>query len=167
MAIVRTGESAYDIEMRKWETPKHQGGFAPDGYEAFPKMVYRAERREDKGGKAMCMDMAGALYSTDPVVQAQAEAFTAKCQRIVNSAGELDRARAEGWCESPQAALAALETHAQAMATVAAEVQFGVQRMSALAQREHAALDAATDAVLTDVPAPKRRPGRPAKAVGV
>ena len=166
MSIVRTGESAYDIEMQKWDTPKRLGGFGPDGFEAFPRMVYRAERREDKGGKVMCMDVEGSLYSTDPVVQARAEAFTNKCQRIVSSEGEYLRAQGEGWCASPADALQAIEKHAQAMATAAAEVNYSVQRMSDKAQREHAAFDAETDGVVADVPAPKRKPGRPAaKAV--
>jgi len=165
MSIVRSGETAYDIEMQKWDTPKRMGGFGPDGFEAFPKMVYRAERREDKGGKVMCMDVEGSLYSTDPVVQARAEAFTNKCQRTVMSEGEYDRARGEGWCESPKAALESIEKHAQSMATAAAEVNYDVQRMSDKARREHAFLDASTDGVVAEVPVPKRKPGRPVKAV--
>lgn len=157
MGIVSTGESAYDLEVQKWNTPKRLGGMAPDGYEPFPKMLYKAHRREN--GKVMCMDM-DALYASDMNIVAKAEAFNSSCLLTVKSEGEWQRAKAQGWCDSPADALEAHEKHAQAIAQAAAEVNYSVQRMSDKAQREHAEADAATDAPVTDV---KRKRGRPAK----
>lgn len=162
MGIVRNAEptTEYEKETHKWDTPKRLGGMGPDGYEAFPKMVYKAHRREN--GKVMCLDM-DTLYAGDMNVVAKAEAFNRTCQLIVQSEGELDRARNTGWCDSPASAVADIEKHAQAIAQAAAEAAYSVQRMSDLAQREHAAADADTDAPITDViPAPRKR-GRPAK----
>src|SRR5687768_874115 len=142
MGVVRNSEptTAYEIEMHKWDTPKRLGGYRCDGYEPFPKMVYKAHRREN--GKVMCMDM-DALYASDMNIVARAEAFNASCMRTVNSQGELDRARNEGWCDSPTAALEIHEKHQQAIATAAAEAAYSVQRMSEQARAEHKAADAA------------------------
>jgi hypothetical protein len=128
---------------------------APDGREEFPKMLYKAHRREN--GKVMCMDM-DALYAADMSVAARAEAFNRSCQMIVRSEGENDRAKNDGWCESPQDAIDAQEALAQDIAKAAAEVAYSVQRMSEQAQREHKEADLATDAPVTDVAAPARGP---------
>jgi hypothetical protein len=172
MGIVRTGTSAYDRELAKWDTPRNQRvkdaegnetdvmGMGAIGHEPFPKMVYKAHRREN--GKVMCMDL-DAIYAIDLAVQARAEAFNRTCQLTVNSEGELLRAKDQGWCDSPDDALAYHERLQQDIAIAAAEEANRVRTMSEKAQREHAELDAATDAPVTDVPAPKRRPGRPPK----
>lgn len=155
MAIVRTGESEYDKELQKWDTPKRMGGFGPDGHEPFPRMVYKAFRRDN--GKVMCMDM-DALYAQDMNTVAKADAFNRSCTLVVKSEGEWERAKSQGWCDSPADALEAHEKHAQAIAQAAAEVNYSVQRMSEKAQREHRAADEATEDPVTDVAAPARGP---------
>lgn len=157
MGIVRNAEptTEYEKELHKWNTPKRLGGYAPDGYEAFPKMLYKAHRREN--GKVMCMDM-DALYAADMNVQARAEAFNNSCQLTVKSEGEMERALSDGWCRTPADAIEAHEKHQRAIAQAAAEAAYAVQRMSDKAQAEHKAADAATEHPLTDVPAPKRGP---------
>jgi hypothetical protein len=149
MPIVRTGESAYDKELELWNTPKRNGGYAPDGYEPYPKMLYKAHRREN--GKVMCMDL-DAIYAVDPAKQALADAFNRTCQRTVNSDGEHLRAKADGWCDSPDAALAVHEQLQQDIATAAAEANHSVRSMSEKARAEFAAADADTEHPLTDVP---------------
>jgi hypothetical protein len=155
MGIVRNAEptTEYEKELHKWNTPKRLGGFNTDGAEQFPMMVYKAHRREN--GKVMCLDME-ALYAADMNVQLRAEAFNKTCTRIVNSPGEFDRARSDGWAESPAEALEYHEMHARAMAQAAAEAAYTVQNMSAKAKKEFAAADAATEEPLADVPAPKK-----------
>lgn len=162
MAVVRNAEptTAYEIEMHKWDTPKRDGGYAPNGYEPFPLMLYKAHRREN--GKVMCMDM-DALYAADMNIVAKAEAFNNSCMLVVNSETERDRAVANGWRTSPKDALEYQESLARDIAQAAAETNWSVQRMSEKAQREHAALDAETEDPVADVPAPKRKPGRPVK----
>lgn len=159
MPIVRTGETEFDKEMAKWDTPKRLGGFAPDGYEPFPKMLYKAHRREN--GKVMCMDM-DALYATDLAVAARAEAFNNTCMTTVGNQQELDRELANGWRHSPKDALDYQEALAQDISKAAAEVNYSVQRMSDKAKSEHARADASTDAPVVDVvAAPKKRGRKP------
>lgn len=157
MAVVRNAEptTAYEIEMHKWDTPKREGGYGADGYEPFPTMVYKAHRRDN--GKVMCLDM-DALYAADMNVVARAEAFNNSCMMEVKDQSALERALSNGWRPSPQAALDYQESLARDIAQAAAEANYGVQRMSEKAQREHKALDAATDAPVADVPAPKKAP---------
>lgn len=154
MPIVRSGESEHDKELAKWDLPKRMGGYGPDGYEPYPRMLYKAHRREN--GKVMCMDMS-ALYGTDMAEMARAEAFNASCQKIVQSEEQYRLAKGQGWCDTPQDALALHEQQAQELATAAAEAAYSVRRMSEKAQREHAEADAATEHPLTDI-APKKAP---------
>lgn len=159
MPIVRSGETDHDKEMARWDLPKRMGGYGPDGFEPYPRMLYKAHRRDN--GKVMCMDMS-ALYGEDMATVARAEAFNASCQKVVQSEDQYLIAKGQGWCDTPTAALEAFEQQQQALAQAAAEVNYQVRRMSEAAQREHAEADAATDAVLADgVPVPKRKPGRP------
>lgn len=157
MPILRTGDSEYDKELKKWDTPKSQGGYGPDGFEPFPKMLYKAFRREDKGGKVMCGDM-DAVYASDPQRQVLAEAFNKQCQRTVRSQGEYEQAKNDGWCDSPADALAYHEKLQQDIAQAAAEAAYSVQRMSDKAQREYREADQASEHPTADVPAPKKAP---------
>jgi hypothetical protein len=160
MPILRTGESDYDKELAKWDLPKRLGGHNADGYEEFPRMLYKAFR--DETGKARCGDNRD-LYSTDPVVQARAIAFTAQCQLIVRSEDAKRLALSQGWRLTQQEALDTLEAYQQDIAKAAAEAAYAVQRMSAKAHAEYDAHDAASEALAVDVPAPKKKPGRPRK----
>ena len=53
MPVVYTPESEYKKELDRWNTPKRQGGFAPDGHEEFPLMLYKAFAYEKHGGKTI------------------------------------------------------------------------------------------------------------------
>lgn len=171
MGLVIQPETLYGRELAKWDRPRNQFvedengkreyGMNAVGEEPYPKMLYKAQRREN--GKVMVMDM-DALYALDPAVQARADAFNRSCQLTVQSEDEYRRAKDQGWRESPEIALAYYEALQQDIARAAAEANFDLQRMSEQAKREHAALDATTDAPVTDVPAPKRKPGRPKAA---
>lgn len=109
MGIVRTGESTYDKELAKWNTPKRAGGYQPDTPQLFPRMIYRAMKLES--GKVVCMDL-------DPITNEPRSA----CYRIVKSNDELQRAQGEGWVSgSPKEALDAFERQEQALGQAAAE----------------------------------------------
>lgn len=130
MAIIRTGETAYDKELAKWNTPKRLSGYNCDGYEAFPKMVYRAMKLEN--GKVVCCD-------PDPVTMEP----RIGTYRTVQSEDELRRAQAEGWIDgSPKDALEAFERQEQALGNAAAEA-------IAAAKSEKAARELAEVAELT------------------
>lgn len=144
MGIIRTGESAYDKEMAKWNAPKRMGGFRPDGYEAFPKMVYRAIKLPS--GKVVCCDL-------DPVTQEP----RAECSRTVHSEGELNRALNEGWIVGgPKVALDAFEQQEQALGNAAAEALAAAK--SEKAKREIDEMNALTMDHIPDVtPGKKKR----------
>ncbi len=146
MPIVRTGNAAWELEEAKWNTPKSQGGMRPDGFEPFPKMLYQAFKRDN--GKVQCMDP----YDED---------FSRRCYMTVNNEAELARAHGLGWSDTPQDALARFEQQEQELARAAAEAAFAAKRMSEKAQAELKAAEDATADHVADVPAPKRRPGRP------
>jgi hypothetical protein len=133
MGLVINPESEYAKELARWNTPKRDGGFGPDGYEPYPRMVYQAIARN---GKAEVGDPAD-------------EQFSARCQLIVRSEAEYDRARAQGWRATPTEALAHAEALQIAIATAAAEASFAAQRMTPKAQAERAALEAKTDKHVT------------------
>lgn len=161
MPIVRSGETEHGKELAKWDLPKRMGGYGADGFEPYPRMVYKAHRREN--GKVMCLDMA-ALYGEDMATVARAEAFNASCHKTVMSEEQYRLAKGQGWSDTPTEALELFERDAQSLATAAAEAAYQVQRMTDKARAEFETADAATEHPLADVPAPKRKPGRPVKA---
>lgn len=155
MAIVRTGESEYDKELEKWSLPKREGGYNANGYEAFPSMLYKAQRNH--AGKALVTDM-DAFYAVDMNAVARAEAFNRANQLTVGNQHELDRALSDGWRRSPDEALDHFEGLQQDIAQAAAEEAYRVKRMGEKAQAEYHAADEATDAPVAEVAAPKKAP---------
>lgn len=155
-----------------WDTPRnqrvrdHEGnetavfGKNAVGFEPYPQMLYKAFRHDK--GKAMCGDISG-LYTSDPVQQAKADAFTKRCQMIVRDEDEARRAKHDGWRASAQEALDLLEAQQQDIAQAAAEAAYATQRMTEKARREYDAHDAASEGPAIDVPAPRKKPGRKPK----
>lgn len=90
----------------------------PYRYEPYPKMIYRGVLKAN--GKHDFEDM------------------------IVNSDRELAAMKADGWVESPDHAVLGVEAQESAIANAAAENAFKAKRMSAKAQKELAAIEAAT-----------------------
>jgi hypothetical protein len=158
MPVVYSPESEYAKELARWDTPKRLGGMNANGFEAFPRMLYKAFPHPQLQGKVLCGDprMATGLYvdAKDIVV---AESFTRQCQRTVRDQEELDRASKEGWVCSPSEALAAYERAQQQVGEAAAEEAYRVQRMSAPAQAEFTAYEETTEAHVAEMPAPKRK----------
>jgi len=150
MPVIRTGDTEADRELAKWDTPRSLGGYRPDGYEPYPKMLYRAIRRED--GVVVCTDI-------DPKTGAMYGGTTC----VVEDRLEHERATRQGWRDDPQAALAHFEAERQDVAQAAAEEAFRVQRMSTKAKDEFQALETSDQIEhVTEVPAPRRK-ARPVK----
>lgn len=146
MPVIRTGETEADKELARWDTPKRDGGERANGYEPFPKMLYKAVQRKD--GVVVCTDV-------DPITGAMYGGTT----RIVQDEADLARALKAGWREGPVAALAHHEQERQQVGQAAAEEAFRVQNMGAKARAEFQALEA-SDQIdhVVDVPAPKKKP---------
>lgn len=170
MGIVRTGESEYDKELARWNTPRNKEvsgqpgvmGFGAVGYEEYPKMLYKAF--PDDTGKVKCGEPPPQmyLYADMPSYQraeAVAAAFTRRCQTTVKSAGEEDRAYADGWRPTQADALAYYEGLQQDIAQAAAEADFRAKRMTPAAQAELEAAHASTSDHVVDV-VPKKQGGR-------
>jgi hypothetical protein len=141
-------ESELGKELSKWDTPKRLGGMGPNGYEPYPRMLYKAFQRDN--GKVLCMEPPPSpyLFSTAEAHERAcmlAEGFTKQCQRTVESELEEERAKAEGWRNSPQDALEHYEALQRAIGDAAAEANFAAQRMTPKAQAERKAREAATD----------------------
>jgi hypothetical protein len=148
MPVIRTGDTEADKELQQWDRPKREGGYRADGYEPYPKMLYKAVRRPD--GVVVCTEVdpkTGAMYGGT--------------SRIVEDRREHDVARGQGWVEGPVAALARFEQERQGVAQAAAEEAFRVPRMGDKARAEFQALETSdTIEHVVDVPAPKKRPHR-------
>jgi hypothetical protein len=123
-------DSNFAKEMRKWDTPRSQGGMKPDGFLRFPAMLYKA-RRPDSGGP---------ILSVDP----RNESFSGSNQMTVNDQGEEERAIREGWRKSPEEAIAFAQSLEDAVSNAAAERQNADKRLSAKARAEAEAVDAST-----------------------
>jgi|TARA_R110001583_G_scaffold24809_5_gene90365 hypothetical protein len=159
MAIIQNPDSEYSREIEKWNTPKRQGGFAPNSHEDFPKMMYRAQ--PNANGKIMCGDPSAAVGDV------VGEAFSRSCQIIVRDEDEADGMVKKGWYDTPTLALDGYERDQRSIADVAAMRHFSDQKMSPVAQAEAKAVDDATHAHVPSVPAPRKKRGRPRKRVVV
>lgn len=96
-----------------------------------------------------------------PMTLFKAELGREQCQKtVVKSDRERERLGSQ-WQESPVEAKEVLEKMEREMAAAAAEHNAAVSKMSIKAQAEALAHDRSTDEMVTDVPAPKRGPGRP------
>ncbi|HYX82165.1 MAG TPA: hypothetical protein VE714_07220 [Gemmatimonadales bacterium] len=154
MSVVILPESDLGKELAKWDTPRSQGGMRPDGYEPYPKMLYKAHTRDN--GKVQCMEpvpVPSQFLTMEAYQHALAvhETFTRSCQLIVRSEAEHARATREGWRDSPTEAVAHVEALAREIADAAAEANFHAARMSDKAQREFKEANEATHEHVTDV----------------
>lgn len=151
MGIVINPESEYAKELHKWNTPKREGGYGANGYEAYPRMLYKAMQKAN--GQYACMEMPPPRWSFPGGIDgdnawgaaiASAEAFTAACQMTVRSEDEERQAKNSGWRNSPIAALDFAHQVEKDIANAAAEANFAAMRMSEKAQTERKKRDADT-----------------------
>lgn len=167
-------------EMAKWEQfpSKWTAGFPPGNpytYRQFPKMVYRAERFE---GNVIC----GAVQP-DPsmftsvgeynVALNKANALDSRCQRVVHTPEELQRAMEAGFRESPAEACEHAHARETRIANETAVRIYQDRNMSEAARAEAELVTQAEGGQHQPVITPekvaeakdgqKRRPGRPRK----
>lgn len=171
MGIVISDESEYGKELKKWDTPKRQGGMNANGYEEYPRMLFQA--RDEGNGKAEVHRMPPPRWAFPAGVTGdaewnqaclQAEDFTKRCQVIVRSDMEKANYLSRGWALTQDDALAVYEQQQETLAIAAAERLYSDQRLSTKARREADAVDRATDKHLGDLPVPRKKRGRKPKA---
>jgi len=169
--VILTAASRMGKELAKWEQfPTSYTGVRGPGnpyqYRMYPKMLYKAHRRQ--GGVIACMDpephpdsFIGVLNPgrAHELACAAAERFTASCQRIVQDQAEESRAHEDGWRESPEAAIQFVHERDRTISTAAAERAYTDARMSPAAQAEAKEAEKAHDDL--HLPAvPEKRRGR-------
>lgn len=128
-------------ERARWDRPKSQGGMRCNGFESYPKTLYKAGRPDHANVKIT-------------------ESIT------VRSEGEESVMFGQGWRPSQEDAIALVHAEHRDHATLAAERHYAESRMSEAAQREAAAVDASTIyhvPVIPETPI-RKRPGRKPKA---
>lgn len=166
MGVVINYESELGKELLKWEQfPKHMADGTvlqpgnPYTYRPYPKMLYKAQQW--RNGKMLTAAPAVSPFGwTDPNQYQQAlleaEAFNKTCYRIVKDEGQHAIAKGQGWVETqPDALEQAEQDRADAMRE-AAEAAFAAQGMGEKARAEFDAATDASEAQVSDVPAPKR-----------
>ena len=131
----------------------------PYTYRPFPKMLFRAERYN---GKIACMAAPPDPYEFPNDreyrrADAQAEAFTKRCQREVKDEVEMQKAMESGWREDPAEAVKALEARERFQSEAAAHLNYEDRNLSEPAKREAAAVRAEADEHVAEIPEQKRR----------
>lgn len=162
MAILINPESESAKELARWEQHQSQytiGGLKPGNpyvYREFPKMMYLA-RQIPGNGKWATSQEAPAFFGFrdqnewDRACQ-QAMQFTTSCQRTVNDDRERERARNEGWRDTPQEAVEFREALDKAIGDAAAERNYRDKSMSEKALAESAAAEAEHFGHLPEIP---------------
>ena len=157
MGVVHNPESEHMKEVAKWNTPKRLGGEGPNGYEEFPKMMFRAQRWPDSG-KVMCGHPGVAVGEPASVT------FSNSCQRVVNNGDEYAQSKRAGWFEHPDEASAGFEVEQRDIARATAEAKYGARKMSELAEREFDVAQHESEDHVPDLPVPARTPADKARA---
>lgn len=161
--------SNFSKEMAKFEQFPSQYGSPgnPYRYREFPRMVYRAELWK---GKPVCMAAPVDPYEFPRAeelqrAEDQARRFTERCQLIVKDEAELQKARENGYRDTPDEAVAYLTGRQRAEGQAAAERHYADRNMSesakAEAKAEEARIFSEQGRQTGEIPAKRR--GRPRK----
>lgn len=172
MAIVRTGTGKYEHELAKHEQLPRDviavdqlGNSVPPGnpyvFRRWPAMLYKAFKKD--GGAVMCCD--NPMAYREEADQLAAEQFSRRCQLLVHNESQYDRAKADGWRDTPQEAIDEFELQQQRIGDATAERHFRDERMSTKAQEEALRHDRATAAHQPDGPPVPKKRGRRKKVV--
>jgi hypothetical protein len=151
MSVQWPEESEYKKILRKWDAPKREGGYNRDGYEPFPRMLYKPQPHPLSGRFMVSLDRDEiSLDKTRVIVDAQA--FNASCQLVVNDENEMERAKGHGWRETQGEAMAWHEGELDRLAHAAADRNRDDSRMSEKAKAEADAIDRTLDGHRGEIP---------------
>ena len=176
MTILRNPDSDEAKEYAKWEmlpsewtigalrpgNPYRKGNdFGKPGAE-YPRMLYKAHPIPGSGKMAVALQEPEFFgfrdqNEWDRACQSAAR-FTASCQKTVSSEAEHERARDDGWRDSPQEAMDFSEALQKAISNAAAERNYRDRNMGEKAKEESAAAEAEHFGHLPEIPEkPKRK----------
>ena len=140
-----------------------------DNQKRYPRMLYKAQRDPDQGGKwAVFREVPNQYGFRDPQewqrAVASAEYFGRSCQMTVNSEDEHARAKAQGWSDSSIEAMEYVTAERAAIGEIAAQRAYEDRNLSENAKAEAAAAESEHFGHLPAIPEkPKARRGRPPK----
>jgi hypothetical protein len=156
MPVEWSDESSYKKEMKRWDRKKREGGMNADGFEPFPRMLYKAQRHPLSNKYEVAVDR-DVISADKTLVIFDHEQFNTSCQLIVNDQREYDQAKAEGWRDSQKEAMAYREGLEQDMARAAAERNWEDRNMSEAAKAESAAYESTTAEHVGEIPEARNR----------
>ena len=114
--------SAMWLEEKRWNTPKRNGGMNANGYEEFPKQVFKARRHED----------GGPYFVIDPKDEKWSQGSYHDCK----DENEYENYLKNGWSKSSQEALEFANLEDDRIARAAAERHAADKKLSRLARAE-------------------------------
>lgn len=156
-----SAESMHAKILKQFNTPKSQGGFRCDGFEPYPKMLYKANRHP-QGGKYYVSLAEDELSLDRTRVLVDAQAFNRQCQLTVEDAEKEARAKKDGWCTSQAEALQWREDQDKRDAHAAAHRNYEDRNLSEKALAESKAREEASPVHMGEIPEqPRKRRGRP------
>ena len=149
MGVVITPESELGKELAKWEK-KNYNPDAPENQ--YPRMLYMAQERPD--GIVSVGEVSDRLCSEPGagIQDGAAANFTKRCQRIVKNENEERVALEQGWRRTQQEARDRIEDKKRIIADAAAHRAYEDRNMSDKAKAEVAAVEAATEQHVAEVP---------------
>ena len=146
-------ESNMAKELKKWDLPKRQGGYNADGYEEYPRMLYKAQPDPTTNSKTLVVRLLEDVYHANGRdIRLYADQFNARCQMIVKSDHELDQAYKAGWRKSEKEAMEYVRGLENAVAEAAAFRNYEDRNKSELAKREIEAAEASTHKNFGEIP---------------
>ena len=144
-------ESQFVKIQRLWNTPKRQGGMNRDGYEEYPRMLYKAQLNPISN--RMEVNLTRDVMSADRKdVLLSAENFNNSCQMTVNSDAEVEKYARDGWRKSQAEAMQFVRDLEAFVAEAAANRNYTDRNASDAAKREIAAAEASTHKNLAEIP---------------
>jgi hypothetical protein len=151
MGVQWPEESHYAKEMKRWDAPKREGGMNRNGFEPYPKMLYRTQPHPQSGRHEISMDKD--IISLDKtVVLVDAQAFNNSCQLIVHRAEEEENAKRDGWRESQAEAVQFHLDELDRMAREAAHRNHDDRNLSEKAKAEARAIEEKIPGHVAEIP---------------
>lgn len=155
MPAIWAEESFYAKEMKRWDAPKREGGMNRNGYEPFPRMLYKPQPHPMSGKYEVAI--AEDIISLDKTrVILDSQAFNASCQMIVGNEEEFDRAKRNGWRETQTEAMEHHEGELSRLATEAAHRNHDDRNMSEPAKAEAQLVEDSTASHVAEIKEKRR-----------
>lgn len=146
-------ESNMAKELKKWNTPKRQGGMNCDGYEEYPRMMFKAQPDPTSNSGTLKTRLEGDVFHANGRdVRIYAEEFARRCQQVVNDEREFNKLYRLGWRKTEAEAMEYVRGLEEDVAVAAAHRNYEDRNKSELAQREIEAAEAATHKNFGEIP---------------